>query len=199
MRVCAGTSTVATTLCSAARRSASAAMSARNRSPCSDASAGSLTRFSLERPNTIFASSRLCCSSCAMVSRCCAIVWRCSSSSVRCACARARSVSTSCGSSRVRSIALLYIKCTRMMRGLSDALPLQTLEQHLQLRARDLDPRPLALHRDRERALLETLVEEPEPVAVPHQQLHPVVRSIVEHEHVAREWVVLELVAHQCA
>src|SRR5207249_6211392 len=63
----------------------------------------------------------------------------------------------------------------------------------------DLDPRTLTAHVERKRPLLEPLVQEPEPVPVPQQQLDPVLRPVVEHEDIARERIVAEPVPHQRA
>src|SRR5439155_17171538 len=68
-------------------------------------------------------------------------------------------------------------------------------EDHRQLRAIDLDlwtttVKPL------ERAALEPLVEQPEAVAVPHQQLHAIAAAVEEEEQVACEGIGAEAIAH---
>ena len=52
------------------------------------------------------------------------------------------------------------------------------------------------LHRKPERPPLEPLVEQPEAVAVPHQQLHAITAAVEEEEQVACEGIGAEAIAH---
>jgi hypothetical protein len=76
--------------------------------------------------------------------------------------------------------------------------PLDPLQNHRELSLRDLDS-PLTRHRKGKRPLLQALVQEPEPIAVPYHQLHAVLRPVEEGKHIARERVVLELIPNNRA
>jgi hypothetical protein len=191
VRAYTGTSTVATTWCSAANRLALVAISAANRWPCRAGSTGSGTRFSLERPNTYVASTWSCCSSRAMVS----------GSASHCRCVRR-------GAVRVPGLAGSAVACLthasvcqhesrNAMTFLHSAL--HALQYHRQLCSRDRDRLVLTAHVERGRPLLEPPVREPEPVPVPRQQLDAVPRRVVKHKHGARGPIDAELVAHQRA
>src|SRR6202035_4455119 len=46
---------------------------------------------------------------------------------------------------------------------------------------------------------LQPLVQQPEPVALPHQQLHPIALAVEEHEHVAGQRLLAQDLLHLCA
>ncbi len=68
---------------------------------------------------------------------------------------------------------------------------LDPFQQQVQLTGVDL----VALQR-REGPGLQSLVQQPEPVALPHQHLHPIALAVEEHEHVAGQRVLAQDLLH---
>ena len=121
----------------------------------------------------------------------------------RCAITIDRSASTSLGRSVIRASTLLPLP--NDTQGLGEVwaelcrFPVDPFEDHRQLRARDFDPRFGHTEVEGEGALLESLVEEPEPVSIPHQQLDAIARAVEESEDVPGERISFEVLAHHRA
>ena len=95
-------------------------------------------------------------------------------------------------------ISFIRTQITREVFPKFDAFRIDSFEQHEELSACDLDARSGRAReaRELERAALESLREQPESVAIPCQNLHPITPSVEEDEEVSRERVVVERVAH---
>jgi len=86
-----------------------------------------------------------------------------------------------------------------MVRMNSGTRDVETVKQHRQTRAIDFDLCKRRRREPTEGSFLETLVEEPQAVGVPEQDLHAIATLVGKHEHVAGERVQVQDAANDLA
>jgi hypothetical protein len=97
------------------------------------------------------------------------------------------------------SIALRYTMRHRETRRPSYVLPLDSFQEHGQLRPLDLHASTVIPKLEREGPFLQPLVQEPETIPIPNQKLDPILAGVEEGEQIAGEGIISELVPNQGA